>query len=147
MAVIISTPFLWAQFLSHKNKNRRVFIKTSLQLSFMAAKRVFVTRHCHVGCGSRSKYKNAILNINPATGFEVRTLTIKSKCVEYAESYTHIFIRPNISDIAILWNEFTLYHLSQPWPLGLQRKTRNVGLFKNTNTHGLDREKVYVPMN
>lgn len=87
MTVIISTPFLWAQFLSHKNKNRRVFIKTSLQLSFMAAKRVFVTRHRHVGRGSRSKYKNAILNKNLATEFEFRTLTIKNKHVANAGLY------------------------------------------------------------
>lgn len=27
------------------------------------------------------------------------------------------------------------------------KKTRNVGLFKNSNTHSLDREKVSLPMN
>lgn len=62
----------------------------------MAAKRVFVTRHRHVGRGSRSKYKNAILNKNPATGFEFRTLTIKSKCVANAGIHSHIFMQPNI---------------------------------------------------
>lgn len=82
----------YGQFLSHKNKNRPVFIKTSLALSFMGAGRVFVTRR--VGRGSRSKYKNAILNKKKTftTRFAFRTLTIKSKRFPRTATHARIFI-------------------------------------------------------